>query len=73
MKRKTNAQKIEHLAIEAGPLGQAFILEAIRSYAQNVIDHGRPDENPRALINPSAWYACAESIANGLEQFEVQP
>jgi len=44
----------------AGPLMQAFILEAVRRYAEDIISEGVPEDNPRALISPRAWYVCAE-------------
>jgi hypothetical protein len=59
---KTNVQKIQELMTRspAGPLMQAFILEAVRRYAEDIINEGIPEDNPRALISPKAWYTCAE-------------
>lgn len=59
---KTNVQKIQELMTRspAGPLMQAFILEAVRRYAEDIINEGVPEDNPRALISPKAWYTCAE-------------
>ena len=58
----SNTQKIQHLMTRspAGPLMQAFILEAVRRYAEDIINEGVPEDNPRALISPKAWYTCAE-------------
>jgi hypothetical protein len=59
---KTNVEKIQELMTRspAGPLMQAFILEAVRRYAEDIINEGVPEDNPRALISPKAWYTCAE-------------
>ena len=59
---KTNVEKIQELMTRspAGPLMQAFILEAVRRYAEDIINEGVPEDNPRALISPRAWYVCAE-------------
>ena len=59
---KTNVEKIQELMTRspAGPLMQAFILEAVRRYSEDIINEGIPEDNPRALISPKAWYTCAE-------------
>jgi hypothetical protein len=59
---KTNVEKIQELMTRspAGPLMQAFILEAVRRYAEDIISEGVPEDNPRTLISPMAWYVCAE-------------
>ncbi len=59
---KTNVEKIQELMTRspAGPLMQAFILEAVRRYSEDIINEGVPEDNPRALISPKAWYVCAE-------------
>ena len=59
---KTNVEKIQELMTRspAGPLMQAFILEAVRRYSEDIINEGVPEDNPRALISPKAWYTCAE-------------
>jgi len=59
---KSNVEKIQELMTRspAGPLMQAFILEAVRRYSEDIINEGIPEDNPRALISPKAWYVCAE-------------
>jgi hypothetical protein len=59
---KSNVEKIQELMTRspAGPLMQAFILEAVRRYSEDIINEGVPEDNPRALISPKAWYTCAE-------------
>jgi hypothetical protein len=59
---KTNVEKIQELMTQspAGPLMQAFILEAVRRYAEDILREGEPEDNPRALVSPQAWYVCAE-------------
>ena len=59
---KSNVEKIQELMTRspAGPLMQAFILEAVRRYSEDIINEGVPEDNPRALISPKAGYPCAE-------------
>ena len=59
---KTNVEKIQELMTRspAGPLMQAVILEAVRRYAEDISSEGVPEDNPRALVSPQAWYTCAE-------------
>jgi uncharacterized protein YoaH (UPF0181 family) len=59
---KTNVEKIQELMTQspAGPLMQAFILEAVRRYAEEILREDMPEDNPRALVSPKAWYTCAE-------------
>jgi len=59
---KTNVEKIQELMTRspAGPLMQAFVIEAVRRYSEDIINEGIPEDNPRALISPKAWYVCAE-------------
>ena len=72
MTHKTNAQKVHELMTRspAGPLMQAFVLEAIRRYADQVLADGKPADNPRALISPAAWYCCAETARLELAAME---
>ena len=62
MQRDTNTKFIVRMMDQAstGPLMQAFILEAVRRYSEDIINEGIPEDNPRALISPRAWYVCAE-------------
>ena len=59
---KTNVEKIQELMTRspAGPLMEAFVLEAVRRYAEDILREGEPEDNPRALVSPQAWYTCAE-------------
>jgi hypothetical protein len=74
MKTQTNIQKVNHLMImnPGGPLSQAFIIEAVRRYAAEVIDAGPPADNPRAIISPAAWHATAAAIADQLDHWRDQ-
>ena len=69
---RSNTLKIQHLMTRspAGPLMQAFILEAIRRYAEEIVSEGLPEDNPRALISPRAWYVCAEVAQAELSETE---
>ena len=59
---KTNVEKIQELMTRspAGPLMQAFVIEAVRRYAEEILREDMPEDNPRALVSPQAWYTCAE-------------
>ena len=72
---KTNVQKISHLMTmnPGGPLAQAFVMEAIRRYAAEIVAAGEPQENPRAIISPTAWFDTAAAIANQLEHWGCGP
>jgi hypothetical protein len=74
MKTQTNIQKVNHLMImnPGGPLSQAFIIEAVRRYAAEVVDAGVPADNSRAIISPVAWHATAAAIADQLDHWRDQ-
>ncbi|MFY7925072.1 hypothetical protein [Limnohabitans sp.] len=71
MKTQTNIQKVNYLMTmnPGGPLAQAFILEAVRRYAAEIVAAGEPEENPRAIISPTAWYDTAASLKNQIDHF----
>lgn len=71
MKTQTNIQKVNYLMTmnPGGPLAQAFILEAVRRYATEIMAAGEPEENPRAIISPTAWYDTAASLKNQIDHF----
>jgi hypothetical protein len=71
---QTNVQKVNHLMImdPGGPLAQAFIIEAVRRYAAEVVEAGPPADDPRAIINPVAWYNTAKEIADQLDHWRDQ-
>ena len=56
-----------------GPLAQAFVIEAIRRYSTEIVAAGKPQENPRAIISPTAWFDTAAAIANQLEHWGCGP
>jgi hypothetical protein len=73
MKRKTNVQKITHLMVNypGGPLAQAFVLEAVQRYADQVLAAGRPDDPGNGLVSACAWYDLADSMSRELKYWEV--
>jgi hypothetical protein len=68
---KTNVQKITHLMTmnPGGPLAQAFVIEAVRRYAAEIVAAGKPEENPRAIICPIAWFDTGRAIAGQLDHW----
>jgi hypothetical protein len=71
MKPLNNVQKITHLMTmnPGGPLAQAFVLEAVRRYAVEIVAAGEPQENPRAIISPTAWHDTGRAIASQLDHW----
>jgi hypothetical protein len=71
MKPLNNVQKITHLMTmnPGGPLAQAFVLEAVRRYAVEIVAAGEPQENPRAIIRPTAWHDTGRAIASQLDHW----
>jgi hypothetical protein len=75
MKSLNNVQKITHLMTlnPGGPMAQAFVIEAIRRYAGEIVAAGEPQENPRAIISPTAWFDTAAAIASQLDHWSGTP
>jgi hypothetical protein len=71
MKPLNNVQKITHLMTmnPGGPLAQAFVLEAVRRYAVEIVAAGEPQENPRAIISPTAWHDTGQAIVSQLDHW----
>ena len=71
MKPLNNVRKITHLMTmnPGGPLAQAFVIEAVRRYAVEIVAAGKPEENPRAIICPTAWYDTGLAIASQLDHW----
>ena len=74
MKTQTNIQKVNYLMTmyPGDPLAQAFIYEAVRRYAAELVEAGRPEDNPRALISPVAWYNTAQAVAKQLDHWREE-
>jgi hypothetical protein len=74
MKTQANIQKVNYLMTmyPGDPLTQAFIMMAVRRYAAEIIDAGRPEDNPRAIINPVAWYDTARAVADQIDHWPDQ-
>jgi hypothetical protein len=66
--RKSNPQFIADLMryASAGPLMQAFVIEALDRYAADVLATEKPANAENALVSWSAWYACAAETAQAL-------
>lgn len=67
--RKTNIEMVADLMAVSpyGALAEAFIVEAIRYYSEQVAKQ-TPEENPSALISPVAWHGIAVDIQQRLKE-----
>ena len=74
MKTQTNIQKVNYLMTmyPGDPLTQAFVIEAVRRYAAELVEAGPPDDNPRAIISPTAWYKTAVAVADQIDHWRDQ-
>jgi hypothetical protein len=50
-----------------GPLMQVFVIEALRSYSEQV-SASVPADNPRALINPMTWHQIGKDVQKALKE-----
>ena len=60
-RRQTNIEFITNLInfSRSGPLMQAFVLEGLRTYAQEIM-MADPEELGNALISGHSWQLCAK-------------
>lgn len=68
MTRPTNVEFLTELMEYSnyGPLMQGFVMEALRTYAQAVVQ--RQDELPTdGFVSPAAWAGCASELLEKLE------
>lgn len=73
--KRTNEMMVKDLMNFSpyGALGQVFIVEAIRYYAEQVSSQPRPDDNPHQFINPQAWHDIANDVKKRLDDnYEAQ-
>ena len=61
MTRETNTKFIVRIMEQssAGPLMQAFVIEALRNYAAEVLATETPADADAGFITWTAWHACA--------------
>lgn len=45
-----------------GAMGQIFVVEAIRSYAEQLAKQPVPKDNPDSMISPVLWHAIATDV-----------
>ena len=66
--RETNTKFIVRLMDQAstGPLMQAFVLEAMRIYASDVLTLETPADAESGFISWNAWQACAAEVDQAL-------
>jgi hypothetical protein len=75
MQKTTNVEFIIHLMefAKTGPLMQAFVFEALSSYADDVIEAELVGWE-KGFVNAQAWKACAKEVKKALdERYEKLP
>lgn len=68
MKRETNTVFVGRLMDQAsaGPLMQAFVLEALRDYSARMLATETPANAESGFISWAAWQACAAETDQAL-------
>jgi hypothetical protein len=55
-----------------GSLSQVFVVEALRYYCEQVLKTAEPEDDPKSMFSPLAWYKIAEEIQEKLvENYET--
>ena len=67
-KPQTNVQLVTRLMefSQQGPLMQAFVIEALASYAQDTLDQEKWSNH--SFINQDTWKACAAEVKKTIEE-----
>ena len=68
MQRETNTKFVVRIMEQAstGPLMQAFVLEAVRMYAADILATETPPDAETGFISWAAWRACAAEADQAL-------
>lgn len=73
MYHETNVEMVNRVCdfSRNGVMGQAFLIEAVKHYAEQVIKQGIPEKDPDddriPFIAPELWLACAEEWNKEIE------
>ena len=59
---KSNVIFVRELMEVNGPLGEAFIIEAIRYYSSAIVAAPPAEDKPESFINPKAWQEIAKDV-----------
>ena len=67
-KRMTNVQRLTHLMefSTTGPLMQAYIINALISYSEDMLDEDEDTSPDHSLIATGTWRRCAEECLTTL-------
>ena len=67
-KRMTNVQRLTHLMefSTTGPLMQAYIINALISYSEDMVDEGEETNPDHSLFAAGVWRRCAEECLTTL-------
>jgi hypothetical protein len=62
MENKTNTQRVTEYMDFGSPLKQAFVIEAISRYANEVVKNQKEIHSgmKHSFVSPDAWIACAK-------------
>jgi hypothetical protein len=74
--RKTNEEFVADLMRYSprGVLGQVFVVEAIRFYAEQVVAQGPQESDGVQFIDPKAWYDIAQDVLKRVKKnYEEDP
>ena len=68
MTRETNTKFIVRIMEQSstGPLMQAFVIEALRNYAADILATETPPDAETGFISWAAWRACAAEADQAL-------
>ena len=67
-KRMTNVQRLTHLMefSTTGPLMQAYIINALISYSEDMVDEDEETNPDHSLLVAGVWRRCAEECLTTL-------
>lgn len=68
MDSKNNLQIVREIMTysEHGALIQAFVIEALSSYSEMILNANMPEDG---IVSPEAWKGCAKEVLEKLDNF----
>lgn len=65
---KSNVMFVRELMEVNGPLGEAFIIEAIRYYSGAIAANPPAPDDPEKFINPKTWQEIAIDVKRRMDE-----